>query len=126
LLKVKVSQQFTFLSVGLWFHHYPSISRIVVKVSQQFLFWCCRLCGSIIIPSTSWIVESKVSQQFTFLVLQVVVPSLSQVQVELLKVKVSQQFTLLLIRFSCSIIIPSTGRIVESKSIPTVHFLLAQ
>jgi hypothetical protein len=44
------------------------------------------------------------------------------VQVELLKVKVSQQFV-----FSgaadCTIIIPSTSRGVESKSIPTVYLL---
>jgi hypothetical protein len=104
----------------------PSLSHVQVellkvKVSQQFtFFWCYRLCSSIIIPSTSRIVESKVSQQFTFSGAAGLVPSLSQVQVEVLKVKYPNSLLFWCCRLCGSIIIPSTSRIVESKV--SVHF----
>jgi hypothetical protein len=96
LLKVKVSQQFTFVgSVGLAVHHYPNVQVELLKVS---------------IPTVSFSGAAGCA-----------VPSLSQVQVELLKVKVSQQFAFLVLVVPFHHY-PSTSRIVESKSIPTVHF----
>jgi hypothetical protein len=118
----------------------PSLSQVQVellkvKYPNSLLFWCC---GSIIIPSTSRIVESKVptvhfvgslgfsctiiiqctsrellkvkvSQQFTFSgAAGCVVPSLSQVQVEVLKEN-PNSLLFWCCRFSGSIIIPSTS-----------------
>jgi hypothetical protein len=114
LLKVKVSQQFTFS--GAAGCAVPSLSQVQVELLKVKYPNSSLLLAhgnrSIIIPSTSRIVESKVSQQFTFSgAAGCAVPSLSQVQVEVLKVKVSQQ---LLFFWCCrlcgTIIIPSTSK----------------
>jgi uncharacterized membrane protein len=85
------------------------VEVLKVKVSQQFTFSGAVGCA---VPSLSHVqVEllSKVSQQFTCYSVGLAVPSLSQLQVESLKVKVSQQFAFSGAAGCGSIIIPSTG-----------------
>jgi hypothetical protein len=78
---------------------FPSLSQVQVELLKvkyypnSLLFLVLQVCGSIIIPSTSRIVEVKVSQQFTFFC-----------------------------RFSCTSLSQLQVELFESKSIPTVHF----